>query len=50
LYVIEVEGGDSSGKSETDETPQERKRRGGSALARGKRPPVTKINKIVLND
>ncbi|MED4151449.1 hypothetical protein CCZ20_05390 [Priestia aryabhattai] len=28
---------DSCGKSGTDETPQERKRRGGSASARGKR-------------
>ncbi|MBY0090658.1 MULTISPECIES: hypothetical protein [Priestia] len=27
----------SCGKSGTDETPQERKRRGGSAAARGKR-------------
>ncbi|MHC8966456.1 hypothetical protein [Priestia aryabhattai] len=28
---------DSCGESGTDETPQERKRRGGSAPARGKR-------------
>ncbi|MEC1068364.1 MULTISPECIES: hypothetical protein [Priestia] len=28
---------DSCGKSGTDETPQERKRRGGSSPARGKR-------------
>ncbi|WP_375345726.1 hypothetical protein ACEWPB_19670 [Priestia megaterium] len=28
---------DSCGESGTDETPQERKRRGGSAAARGKR-------------
>ncbi|MHA2962309.1 hypothetical protein [Priestia megaterium] len=28
---------DSCGKSGTDETPQERKRRGGSSAARGKR-------------
>ncbi|MGG2087327.1 hypothetical protein ABFY59_10080 [Priestia aryabhattai] len=28
---------DSCGKSETGETPQERKRRGGSSAARGKR-------------
>ncbi|WP_121945641.1 hypothetical protein [Priestia megaterium] len=28
---------DSCGKSETDETPQELKRRGGSSAARGKR-------------
>jgi len=46
--MIEVEGGDSSGKSETDETPQERKRRGDSALARGKRPPVTEITYTIL--
>ncbi|MBX4160814.1 MULTISPECIES: hypothetical protein [Priestia] len=35
--MIEGQGKDSCGKSVTDETPQERKRRGGSAAARGKR-------------
>ncbi|MEW4265778.1 hypothetical protein ACFW1J_18230 [Priestia aryabhattai] len=35
--LIEGQGKDSCGKSVTDETPQERKRRGGSAAARGKR-------------
>ncbi|MED4287872.1 hypothetical protein P4678_16595 [Priestia megaterium] len=35
--MIGGQGKDSCGKSGTDETPQERKRRGGSAAARGKR-------------
>ncbi|WP_182006998.1 hypothetical protein [Priestia aryabhattai] len=35
--MIGGQGEDSGGKSETGETPQERKRRGGSAAARGKR-------------
>ncbi|MGG0574616.1 hypothetical protein ABE036_11710 [Priestia aryabhattai] len=35
--MIEGQGEDSCGKSGTDETPQERKRRGGSAPAPGKR-------------
>ncbi|PGK31129.1 hypothetical protein CN902_09105 [Priestia megaterium] len=35
--MIGGQGEDSCGKSGTDETPQERKRRGGSAAARGKR-------------
>ncbi|MCM3019501.1 hypothetical protein [Priestia megaterium] len=35
--MIGGKGEDSCGKSGTDETPQERKRRGGSAAARGKR-------------
>ncbi|MCM3151001.1 hypothetical protein ACFX4Y_14535 [Priestia sp. YIM B13446] len=35
--MIEGQGEDSCGKSGTGETPQERKRRGGSAAARGKR-------------
>ncbi|WP_226555120.1 hypothetical protein [Priestia aryabhattai] len=33
--MIGGKGEDSCGKSGTDETPQERKRRGGSAAARG---------------
>ncbi|WP_312036089.1 hypothetical protein [Priestia aryabhattai] len=35
--MIGGQGKDSCGKSGTGETPQERKRRGGSAAARGKR-------------
>ncbi|MFB8422964.1 hypothetical protein ABE036_20035 [Priestia aryabhattai] len=35
--MIEGQGEDSCRKSEIDETPQERKRRGGSAAACGKR-------------
>ncbi|WP_180976333.1 hypothetical protein, partial [Priestia megaterium] len=35
--LIGGQGEDSCGKSGTDETPQERKRRGGSSAARGKR-------------
>nr|WP_254177290.1 hypothetical protein [Priestia megaterium] len=35
--MIEGQGKDSCGKSGTGETPQELKRRGGSASARGKR-------------
>ncbi|MGG0518702.1 hypothetical protein ABE056_07860 [Priestia aryabhattai] len=35
--MIGGQGEDSCGKSGTDETPQKRKRRGGSAAARGKR-------------
>nr|WP_182421851.1 hypothetical protein [Priestia megaterium] len=35
--MIGGQGEDSCGKSGTDETPQERKRRGGSAAALGKR-------------
>ncbi|NER42369.1 hypothetical protein G3M54_17305 [Bacillus megaterium NBRC 15308 = ATCC 14581] len=35
--MIGGQGEDSYGKSGTGETPQERKRRGGSAAARGKR-------------
>ncbi|MGG0463165.1 hypothetical protein [Priestia aryabhattai] len=37
LQLIEEQGKDSCGESGTDETPQEHKRRGGSAPARGKR-------------
>ncbi|WP_129703500.1 hypothetical protein [Priestia megaterium] len=35
--MIGGQGEDSCGKSGTDKTPQERKRRGGSSAARGKR-------------
>ncbi|MGF9889018.1 hypothetical protein ABEX78_10220 [Priestia megaterium] len=35
--MVGGQGEDSCGKSGTDETPQERKRRGGSSAARGKR-------------
>jgi len=35
--LIGGQGEDSCGKSGTDETPQERKRRGGSSAARGQR-------------
>ncbi|MGG0388785.1 hypothetical protein ABEZ76_12425 [Priestia megaterium] len=35
--MIGGQGEDSCGKSGRDETPQERKRRGGSSAARGKR-------------
>ncbi|MDD1513724.1 hypothetical protein [Priestia megaterium] len=35
--MIGEQGGDSCGISGIDETPQERKRRGGSSAARGKR-------------
>ncbi|MGG0589839.1 hypothetical protein ABEY80_08380 [Priestia megaterium] len=35
--MIGGQGEDSCGKSGTGETPQERKRRGGSAAAHGKR-------------
>ncbi|MFU7588117.1 MULTISPECIES: hypothetical protein [Priestia] len=37
---------DSCGKSGIDETPQERKRRGGSALARGKRSLARKSTAV----
>ncbi|RDZ17516.1 hypothetical protein C3744_01025 [Priestia megaterium] len=40
--MVGGQGEDSCGKSGTDETPQERKRRGGSAAARGKRSLVRK--------
>ncbi|WP_349346461.1 hypothetical protein [Priestia megaterium] len=36
----------SSGKSGTDETPQERKRQGGSAAARGKRSLARKSTTV----
>ncbi|MGE1196581.1 hypothetical protein ACQJ18_17920 [Priestia megaterium] len=44
--MIEGKGKDSCGKSGTDETPQERKRRGGSAAARGKRSLVRKSTAV----
>ncbi|MFU7588723.1 hypothetical protein ACMX9J_07330 [Priestia sp. RMT2NF4] len=37
---------DSCGESGTDETPQERKRRGGSAAARGKRSLARKLTAV----
>ncbi|UYP09702.1 MULTISPECIES: hypothetical protein [Priestia] len=37
---------DSSGKSETGETPQERKRREGSSAARGKRSLARKSKAV----
>ncbi|MDD1514601.1 hypothetical protein [Priestia megaterium] len=37
---------DSCGKSGTDEIPQERKRRGGSAAARGKRSLARKSTTV----
>jgi len=46
IYLIVVEGGDSSGKSETVETPQGAQRPRRLDLARGKRPPETEINRI----
>ncbi|MEB2275106.1 hypothetical protein LAV82_13950 [Bacillus sp. ILBB4] len=42
--MIGGQGEDSSGKSGRDETPQERKRGGGSSAARGKRSLARKIN------
>jgi len=42
-----VEGGDSSGKSETVETPQEAKRPRRLGLARGTRPPGTEIYSMI---
>ncbi|MCM3195232.1 hypothetical protein [Priestia megaterium] len=40
--MIGGQGEDSCGKSGTDETPQERKRRGGSSAARGKQQRCNK--------
>ncbi|WP_129709033.1 hypothetical protein [Priestia megaterium] len=40
--MIGGQGEDSCGKSGRDETPQKRKRRGGSAAARGKRSHARK--------
>ncbi|AXI30133.1 hypothetical protein CIB87_14275 [Priestia megaterium] len=45
--MIRGQGEDSYGKSGTDETPQERKRRGGSAAARGKRSLARKSTAVV---
>ncbi|QCR30256.1 hypothetical protein C1N54_13420 [Priestia megaterium] len=42
----EDEDEDSCGKSGTDETPQERKRRGGSSAARGKRSLARKSTAV----
>ncbi|MBZ6489093.1 MULTISPECIES: hypothetical protein [Priestia] len=44
--MIEGQGEDSCGKSGTDETPQKRKRRGGSAAARGKRSLARKSTAV----
>ncbi|MCQ9283708.1 hypothetical protein NQ129_18150 [Priestia aryabhattai] len=44
--MIEGQGEDSCGKSGTDETPQEHKRRGGSAAARGKRSLARKSTAV----
>ncbi|MFS2170963.1 hypothetical protein [Priestia megaterium] len=41
--LIEGQGEDSFGESGTDETPQARKRRGGSSAARGKRSLARKL-------
>ncbi|MCZ8495441.1 hypothetical protein MMB68_00350 [Priestia sp. Y58] len=44
--MIGGQGEDSCGKSGTDETPQERKRRGGSSAARGKRSLARKSTAV----
>ncbi|MGG0463009.1 hypothetical protein [Priestia aryabhattai] len=44
--MIAGQGGDSCGKSGTDETPQERTRRGGASAARGKRSLVQKSTAV----
>ncbi|WP_249276219.1 hypothetical protein [Priestia aryabhattai] len=44
--MIGGQGEDSCGKSGTGETPQERKRRGGSAPARGKRSLARKSTAV----
>ncbi|WP_428834829.1 hypothetical protein [Priestia megaterium] len=41
------QGEDSYGKSGTGETPQERKRRGGSSAARGKRSLARKSTAVL---
>ncbi|MGG0591648.1 hypothetical protein ABEY80_17600 [Priestia megaterium] len=48
--MIGGEGEDSCGKSGIDETPQERKRRGGSSAARGKRSLARKSTAVQPND
>ncbi|MQR84473.1 hypothetical protein GFV16_00750 [Bacillus megaterium] len=45
--MIGGQGEDSCGKSGTGETPQERKRRGGSAPARGKRSLARKSTAVL---
>ncbi|WDL86943.1 hypothetical protein IUJ58_23820 [Priestia aryabhattai] len=44
--MIGGQGADSCGKSGTGETPQKRKRRGGSAAARGKRSLARKSTAV----
>ncbi|MHC8968478.1 hypothetical protein ACYVUD_15810 [Priestia aryabhattai] len=44
--MIGGQGGDSCGKSGTGETPQKRKRRGGSAATRGKRSLARKSTAV----
>ncbi|MCM3150623.1 hypothetical protein ACFX4Y_12445 [Priestia sp. YIM B13446] len=44
--MVVEQGEDSCGKSATGETPQERKRRGGSAGARGKRSLARKSTAV----
>ncbi|WP_460113624.1 hypothetical protein [Priestia megaterium] len=44
--MIGEQGEDSCGESGTGETPQERKRRGGSAAARGKRSLARKSTAV----
>ncbi|WP_268988754.1 hypothetical protein ACLZHR_10745 [Priestia aryabhattai] len=44
--MIERQGEDSCRKSGIDETPQERKRRGGSAAACGKRSLARKLTGV----
>ncbi|WP_243494595.1 hypothetical protein [Priestia aryabhattai] len=44
--MIGRQGEDSCGKSGTDETPQTRKRRGGSSAARGKRSLARKSTAV----
>ncbi|MED4141576.1 hypothetical protein P4669_00005 [Priestia megaterium] len=44
--MIGGQGEDSCGKSGTDETPQARKRRGGSPAARGKRSLARKSTAV----
>ncbi|UYV55058.1 hypothetical protein [Priestia megaterium] len=44
--MIGGQGEDSCGESGTGETPQERKRRGGSAAARGKRSLARKSTAV----
>ncbi|WP_238159088.1 hypothetical protein [Priestia megaterium] len=44
--MIEGQGEDSCGKSRTGETPQERTRRGGSPVTRGKRSLARKSTAV----